>query len=175
MQEIIFKSKYAQLPTTLLADDLLGISEVEALGLLGRMRLIEQLGDELGEWRSISDDQQCVESFIDRIELHSALCLALPKDRDAYSWWLAHTGWRPFPMLGLGISAQVVLFLQMSVPSLGTDRDHFSEWIASSVRAINAALEAFFSSSESSVIWRNLVALNSIVSLVLSGISRQRL
>lgn len=175
MYEQVFESKYAELPTPLSELDAHGLRREELTGLLNRMRMIDQLLFEINEWGSVGADSDLISSFIDRVELHSALCLALPSTSEGYSWWLAHTALEPYPHSGGINPPAIATFFSAEVPSLYSDRRQFDAWVRLAADAIQCGLEGFFSADGMSAVWRNLVALNSLVSLVFSGVSRQRL
>lgn len=175
MYEQVFESKYAELPAPLTELDVHGLRPEELAGLLNRMRLVDQLLFEINEWDSIGADSDLISSFIDRVELRSALCLALPSNSEGYSWWLVHTTLEPYPHSGGSIPPAIAACFRAEVPNLYSDRRQFDAWVRLATEAIQCGLEGFFSADGMPAIWRNLVALNSLVSLVFSGVSRQRL
>lgn len=172
----IYRSRFDYLPEIIQGKSgEIVLSSDELLGLHNRLKFVEQLADELAEWRYIVGMNDDVKSFIDRIELHSGLCLALPNDAKSYSWWVAHNGWRPLKAGSISDASRCEIFLKAEVPSLWRERDKFGAWIAMASESIFFALDEFYHASEFAKVWTQIVLINSVVALILSGISRQRL
>lgn len=175
MREKIFESKYSGLPAILFEDVDVDLSDKELVGLLNRMRLFDQLRFELSEWEVIQGDSEAVRSFLDRIELRSALCLALSSNPAEYSWWSIHTILESSSTEREYVSSSMLAFFANEVPSLNFDKRRFGGWVSSAAEMIQCGLDTFFSAKSVPSAWTAIVALNSLAGFVFSGISRQRI
>lgn len=174
MTSMIYESKFEHLPNVLKGgSEGVTLSDDELLGLRNRLGLVEQLAYELAEWKMVAGTADGIAAFIDRIELHSALCLALPEGASGYSWWVAHNGWRPLKAR-LPNFTNASVFLRQEVPSLLRQRDEFDAWATMASKSIISALEEFYSAADFAKVWMQIVLINSMIALVFSGISRQR-
>lgn len=157
----------------------LALGDEELRGLLGKMNFISELSEKIAQWAHGGWDDESISAILDNIELDLGVALSLRSEPpNTYSWWTTHSTWsflaQPSEFLS-SLPSGVIPFLNSPFPDVDCEIRAFRAWLGRSNNTLISLIEFFFNSIRFGEALASIVAINVLLSSMLSVVSRQRL
>lgn len=173
-------SRLKALPASILSSrEALGLDKEELHGLWTWINFVIDICDRIEIWIISSGVNEDRVSFLNALELHLGLALSLNSEpANSYSWWRAHSTWNfaGDPSLFLSrLPVGFAAYTEAQGPVMGSKIKVFQKWLDNSKNQLLSLIDSLSRSTEFGEALACIIAMNVVISKMLSGVSMQRL